>query len=87
MPYLIYAKAKDGGAAHDQSAAGKENRHFSRDGVARTAQASGEAVVKHRKKAEYLRYSKEIPEKRAQLEVAEIRHGACRFTLTETAHI
>ena len=38
------------------------------------------AVVKRRKKSDYIRYSKEIPGERVQLDVMKVRNGAYRFT-------
>lgn len=43
--------------------------------------ASGQkAVVKRRKKSDYIRYSKEIPGERVQLDVMKVRNGAYQFT-------
>jgi transposase len=38
------------------------------------------AVVKRRKKSDYIRYSKEIPGERVQLDVMKVRNGAYQFT-------
>lgn len=38
------------------------------------------AVVKRRKKSDYIRYSKEIPGERIQLDVMKVRNGAYQFT-------
>lgn len=38
------------------------------------------AVVKQRKKSDYIRYSKEIPGERVQLDVMKVRNGAYQFT-------
>lgn len=38
------------------------------------------AVVKRRKKSDYIRYSKEIPGERVQLDVMRVRNGAYQFT-------
>lgn len=38
------------------------------------------AVVKRRKKSDYIRYCKEIPGERVQLDVMKVRNGAYQFT-------
>ncbi len=38
------------------------------------------AVVKRRKKSDYIRYSKEIPRERVQLDIMKVRNGAYQFT-------
>ena len=38
------------------------------------------AVAKWRKKSDYIRYSKEIPRERVQLDVMKVRNGAYQFT-------
>ena len=38
------------------------------------------AIVKRRKKSDYIRYSKEIPGERVQMDVMKVRNGAYQFT-------
>ncbi len=38
------------------------------------------AVVKQRKKSDYIRYSKEVSGERVQLDVMKVRNGAYQFT-------
>ena len=38
------------------------------------------AVVKRRKKSDYIRYSREIPRERVQLDIMKVRNGAYQFT-------
>ena len=63
-----------------QQSAQEENKVLSHDGVAYVKKHQVKAVVKRRKKSDYIRYSKEIPGERVQLDVMKVRNGAYRFT-------
>ena len=69
-----------GSATDCQLSAQEENKALRHDGVACVEKHQVKAVVKQRKKSDYIRYSKEIPGERVQLDVMKVRNGAYQFT-------
>lgn len=88
MLCLACARARDGEAQRTADCLSGKRIKISAMPVRRAwHNHQAESVVKRRKQSEGLRCSKEVPGERVQLDVTEIRNGACQFTATDDAPV